>query len=100
MLVCFTWINTNLYYFAFILQNDGPEPGPDPEPEPPEESLENHCPEGDSEISFQEHPTSCTKYIICLDGESVLQECAPTLIFDPELLTCIIADDDFVCSHD
>ncbi|XP_049298656.1 probable chitinase 10 [Anopheles funestus] len=34
------------------------------------------------------HPTDCSRYYICLNNEATEQQCAPTLLFNPETRFC------------
>uniref|UniRef100_A0A182NDG0 Chitin-binding type-2 domain-containing protein n=1 Tax=Anopheles dirus TaxID=7168 RepID=A0A182NDG0_9DIPT len=41
------------------------------------------------------HPNdaNCAQYVICLNGEPIVRDCAPNLFFDPNVSQCVQADD-------
>ncbi|XP_070135692.1 uncharacterized protein teq isoform X3 [Drosophila bipectinata] len=47
---------------------------------------EPKCPAGIN--GLQPHPTDCTKFLNCANGQTFIQDCGPGTAFDPKLLLC------------
>ncbi|XP_049298658.1 peritrophin-1-like [Anopheles funestus] len=45
------------------------------------------------ELEIYPNPANCQQYLLCLQGEPIIRNCAPNLFFDPTLLHCVEAED-------
>lgn len=53
------------------------------------DDIQIYCPPG--EITFVPHPTDCTMFFFCLNGESKLYRCSEKTHWDIDTDTCIDA---------
>ncbi|XP_058065690.1 peritrophin-1-like [Anopheles bellator] len=54
--------------------------------------LVNPCiqpPPSPPQLEIYPNPADCHQYLICSNGEPVVRECAPQLVFDPSSLQCV-----------